>query len=466
MNSIQAYDADYAPWHTGLSVRLFAMTFATILFLELLIFLPSASDFRRTWLLDQGEHARLLAMALDAAPARAVSKELGNALLESADLLSVGETEEYRKTLLLAPATPLTGDFYATDLTVRSPVRDLVDTMKLLGASGDGFLIVTVDGSQPDRTLEYIVPEKPLRDALRGYASRIGGLSLLIGLVSSTLIYFVLHRFVVFPIKRITRSVERFAHDPGGWTQRLPPTKRRDELGRAQNALTEMEAAVAESFRQRAHLAELGTAVAKINHDLRNSLAAAQIVSESLTQSNDPRVAKAAARIERALERAINLTNDTLEYGKATPQAATFVQLGLTIAAKEATEEALAAFPDVTYKIDIPTDLYVRADHDHLHRMLVNLIKNAAQAMADSPEKNSITLTARTNTLRISDTGPGIPDRTQANLFKPFTTGQKAGGSGLGLVIAKELAEGMGWTLELESTGTTGTVFRIGFNSA
>lgn len=463
MTSVQTSEAEDAPWHTGLSARLFALTLVSILLLELVVFLPSASDFRKTWLTDRGDAARIAALALEAAPSRMVSDELSRTLLMSAEVLSVSEAEDDIKTLLLAPVEPIHGSFYSVNLITDTVMANLFDTIGLLFSKGERYIIVTVDGTTSDRLIEFIVPQVPLRNDLRAYAWRIGGLSVLIGLISSTLLYYVLHNYVVYPIKRVTASVEQIGLDPGSWKQRLRPTSRQDEIGRAQNALAEMETAVAESFRQRTHLAELGSAVAKINHDLRNSLASAQIVSESLALSDDPRVAKAAPRIERSLERAIRLANDTLAYGKAAPQPAQLIQLGLAIAAKEATEEALAPFPQTSYKIDIPTDLYVSADREHLHRMLVNLIRNAAQAMTHSPKEPIVTLSARTNTLRISDTGTGIPSRIKNSLFTPFRSSHKAGGSGLGLVIARELAEGMGWTLELESTGKNGTVFRIGF---
>ncbi len=464
MTSAPTSEADNAPWYTGLSSRLFALTLVSILLIELIVFIPSASDFRVTWLSDRGEAARIAALALEAAPSRMVSDELGHTLLDSAEVLSVSESEDDMKTLLLTPVEPIEGTFHLVDLTKDSGMTHLMNMLGLFIPSGEHYIIVTDEGTRPDRQIEFVVPETPLKNALKAYAWRIGGLSMLIGLISSTLLYFALHYYVVSPIKRVTKSVQQIGEDPGSWTQRLLPTSRRDELGRSQNALAKMETAVAESFRQRTHLAELGSAVAKISHDLRNSLASAQIVSESLALSDDPRVAKAAPRLEKSLERAIRLANDTLEYGKAAPQPPSFIQLSLALAAKEATEEALAPFPDTSYTIDIPTDLYVSADREHLHRLLVNLIRNAAQAMTQTPHQASIVkLSARTNTLRISDSGPGIPPRIKDSLFTPFRSSANTGGSGLGLVIAKELAEGMGWTLQLESSDTSGTVFRVCF---
>ena len=223
-----------------------------------------------------------------------------------------------------------------------------------------------------------------------------------------------------------------------------------------------MEETVATSFRNRAHLAELGTAVAKINHDLRNSLASAQLVSDVLARSEDPRVQKAAPRLERALERAISLATQTLDYGKATPQAARMEPVVLHAVLDEAAAEALAIHPGVGWDNRVPANVKVNADPDHLHRIISNLIRNAAEAMAPQAEGGSrIIASLSPQGLDLADTGPGLPDSARENLFKPFAGSSRSSGTGLGLVIARELAQGMGGDLVLASTGPEGTVFRL-----
>ena len=272
----------------------------------------------------------------------------------------------------------------------------------------------------------------------------------------------MLHFLVVRPMRRVTLSAEQFRDDPGAWTRRLPPTSRRDEIGRAQNALADMEETVATSFRNRAHLAELGTAVAKINHDLRNSLASAQLVSDVLARSEDPRVQKAAPRLERALERAISLATQTLDYGKATPQAARMEPVSLHAMLEESAAEALAIHSGVGWDNKVPANIKVSADPDHLHRIISNLVRNAAEAMAPQAEGGSrIIASLSPQGLDLADTGPGLPDSARENLFKPFAGSSRSSGTGLGLVIARELAQGMGGDLVLANTGPEGTVFRL-----
>jgi HAMP domain-containing protein len=297
----------------SLSGRLFALTLGAILFTEFLIFIPSLSGLRTQWLQERAAAARIAALALEAAPSREVSAELSDSLLMKAEVLAVAEIEDDMRFQLLAPATALNGPMRAIDLRGSTPMGRSAAAFGEYFAPKGEVLIVTAEGSGEGRVLEILLPQAPLKAALTAFAWRIAGLSLLIALVAAILIYLVLDALVVRPMKRVTISVEQFSHDPGSWTQRLPSTSRRDEIGRAQNALSGMEEAVAGAFRQRAHLADLGSAVAKINHDLRNSLASAQLVSDVLAKSEDPRVKRAAPRLERALERAIELATATLD---------------------------------------------------------------------------------------------------------------------------------------------------------
>jgi signal transduction histidine kinase len=328
-------------------------------------------------------------------------------------------------------------------------------------APANQILIVMAEGSGEGRVLEVVLPQAPLKAAMVAFAWRVAGLSLLIALVAAVLIYAVLDVLVVRPMKRVTVSVEQFSQDPGSWTQRLSPTTRRDEIGRAQNALSGMEEAVADAFRQRAHLAELGSAVAKINHDLRNSLASAQLVSDVLAKSEDPRVIRAAPRLERALERAIELATATLDYGKAAPRPPRMQTVSLRTILREAADEALNG-SGTTMETDIPLDFAFSSDPDHLHRIASNLMRNAAEAMrqANTPAAR-IQVELVDGGLVFRDNGPGLPERARENLFKPFAGSTRTNGTGLGLVIARELAEALGGRLELVATGETGTSFRL-----
>jgi len=449
-------------WFESLSFRLFALTLGSILLVEALIFVPSASGFRSSWLNERVQAARTAALALDASPSRNVSDELSDQLLMSAEVLAVTEIEDDMRFQLLPAQQPIEGETHNIDMRGTTMMGRSFAAMGAFVAPDNRILVIQADGSAPGRVLEIVVPQAPLKAAINAYARRVASLSLLIALVAAGIIYVMLHLLVVRPMRRVTLSAEQFRDDPGAWSRRLPPTRRRDEIGRAQNALADMEETVANSFRNKTHLAELGTAVAKINHDLRNSLASAQLVSDVLASSEDPRVQKAAPRLERALERAITLATETLDYGKATPKPPRMEPVMLRAALDEAAAEALGAHPDVVWDNKVPAGVEIQADADHMHRIASNLVRNSAEAMApqtDGPSRIAASLGP--DGLEFTDNGPGIPESARENLFRPFAGSARRGGTGLGLVIARELAQGMGGSLMLADTGPEGTIFRL-----
>ncbi len=445
----------------SLSARLFALTLAVILFTEFLIFIPSASGLRTQWLQERASAARIASLALEAAPMREVSDELAASLLKKAELLAVAETEDDMRFQLLAPARPIEGPVRSLDLRGTSMMGRSMAALGEYFAPPGEILVVTAEGADETRVIEFVVPQAPLKATLVAFAWRVAGLSLIIGLVAAVLIYALLDILVVRPMKRVTVSVEQFSRDPGSWTRRLSPTPRRDEIGRAQNALAGMEEAVADAFRQKAHLAELGSAVAKINHDLRNSLASAQLVSEVLAKSEDPRVTRAAPRLERALERAIELATATLDYGRAAPRPPKLQTVCLRSVIAEAADEALNGHaPRVI--VEIPDDLTVETDPEHLHRIAANLLRNAAEALHQCGRTDPvIQITLRQGAVVFEDNGPGLPDTARENLFRPFAGSGRTGGTGLGLVIAHELAAALGGELTLLKTDQDGTAFRL-----
>ena len=445
----------------NLSARLFALTLGVILVTEFLIFIPSAAGLRTQWLEERAAAARIASLALEAAPMREVSDELAASLLKRAELLAVAETEDDMRFQLLAPAAPIEGPVRAIDLRGANMMSRSMGALSEFFAPPGEILVVTAEGADETRVIDFVVPQAPLKAALVAFAWRVTGLSLIIGLVAAILIYAVLDVLVVRPMKRVTVSVEQFSRDPGSWTRRLSPTPRRDEIGRAQNALAGMEEVVADAFRQKAHLAELGSAVAKINHDLRNSLASAQLVSEVLAKSEDPRVTRAAPRLERALERAIELATATLDYGKAAPRAPKLQTVRLRNVIAEAADEALNG-SGALVPITIPEDVQIETDPEHLHRIAANLIRNAAEALGQSGRPDpQIHVSLSGGALVFRDNGPGLPEKAQENLFRPFAGTGRTHGTGLGLVIAHELAGALGGELSLMETGEQGTAFRL-----
>jgi len=192
-----------------------------------------------------------------------------------------------------------------------------------------------------------------------------------------------------------------------------------------------------------------------------------QFVVDRFAQSEDPAVRQLAPRLERTIDRAAGLAASTLKYGRADEDPPKLQKVSVAEAAEEAAAESLIGFAGVDYKEDIERDLACVADPDHLHRILGNLIRNAAQAMKDHTRRDKILVLRAVRTegrceIEVIDHGPGVRENLRARLFEPFVSAApEAGGTGLGLAIARELTRSMGGELELTRTGAEGTTFRI-----
>jgi signal transduction histidine kinase len=268
-------------------------------------------------------------------------------------------------------------------------------------------------------------------------------------------------------MQRITRSMERFRENPEDPRARIEPSGRRDEIGRAESELSRMQADLRVALASRARLAALGEAVAKINHDLRNMLTSAQIASERLASSGDPRVAQALPRLERALNRALTLASNVLAFGRSEEPPPDLRPTPVRAALEAAAEDAGLTSGGVRLQTAVDPLLTVRADPDQLHRVLVNLLKNAREAIEAEAlggvgrVEASVATTAESLVIRLADDGPGLPERARTHLFRPFAGSARRGGVGLGLAIARELAQAHGGDVSLVETGPRGTVFEV-----
>jgi signal transduction histidine kinase len=314
-------------------------------------------------------------------------------------------------------------------------------------------------------SIEALTPEGPIRAEMVSFSVRVLWLSLLIALFTSALVFTVLYFLFVRPMQHLTQSMVRFQERPDDAQRIIVPTLRADEIGQSERVLASMQTELRQALQQREHLAALGTAVAKIQHDLRNILASAQLASDRLSTSKDLTVQALAPRLVSSIDRAIELATNTLKYGRAEEAPPKRRRQKLLAVADEAMHAALAAGDGRTgWNNAFDPALEVDADADQLLRILINIGRNAAQAL-EGREGTAITLSAhRANsvvTIDLSDNGPGIPDEARKRLFEPFSGKGRVGGTGLGLAIARELARGHGGEVALYSTGAAGTTFRI-----
>jgi len=454
-------------WPGGLSSRLLILTVLFVALAGLLILPPSLAQFEDTWLYDRLRAAELASLAVDASPNQQVSDKLSSQLLNGAGVVSVAvQSEGVRRLLLAAPRMARAP--YLVDLRGGSGPPLEAPFLTLLGGQGRMVRVVARPQFRDGDFVEIVVPDAQLKTELEGYLMRLGAIDVFISIVAGGLVYLSLNALFVRPMQRITLAMERFRADPEDPAAHIRLSGRRDEIGRAEAELDRMQADLRAALASRARLAALGEAVAKINHDLRNMLTSAQIASERLAQSGDPKVAQAMPRLERALDRAIHLASDVLAYGKSQEPAPAAQPIHLEPALEAAAEDAGLTNEGVRLVSGVNAYDWVSADPEQLHRILVNLLRNAREAIVGEASGDghgevrvSLARQAETSVITIADSGPGVPERLQARLFQPFAGSGRPGGAGLGLAIARELAQGHGGDLTLKETGPGGAVFEL-----
>lgn len=452
------------PAPDGLSWRLLLLTVGFTFAVEALIIAPSAASFHERWLLDRLQSAELASVGVEALPYSAVEDATAEQLLTIGGVQAVVVGDQgVRRLLLQAPNLPRTPD--VIDLRRRNVGARLLDPWRTLFGHPDRSIRVQARPRyRSGDFIEVLAPAQPLKLELRAFLLNSLLVSLLISAVAGGLLYAALAFLVLQPLRRVTRSIEHFATNPE--TEGEPPSTRNDEIGRVERELARMQEEVRLSLRSRARLVALGQAVAKINHDLRNMLTSAQIASERLAASPDPQVARVLPRLERALGRAAALASNVLEYGRSEEPAPQRTRIALAAAVKAAAEDAGLEADGVRLTRTIPGRLGVNADADQLHRILVNLMRNARQAIeASGRHKGVVRVSAihdgDTCVIRVSDDGPGITARMSERLFEPFVSGGGPDGTGLGLTISRELAANHGGDLRLVDTGPGGTTFEL-----
>ena len=320
-----------------------------------------------------------------------------------------------------------------------------------------------------DEYIELVMDERPLRKAMLRYSADILFLSLVISGITAALVYLALHYMFVRPMRRVTANMIKFRADPENTDRVIVPSGRVDEIGTAERELATMQAELASMLHQKSRLAGLGLAVSKINHDLRNLLASAQLFSDRLAKIPDPGVQRFAPKLMHALERAIAFCQSTLSYGRLQEPPPERRQILLEPLVEEV-HETLGLGPDLPIRwiSAVERGLIVEADYDQLYRILLNLARNAVQALesrADrDPGRDQIRITGRREgavvVIEVSDTGPGFSDKARAHLFEAFQGSTRTGGTGLGLAIAAELVRAHGGEIRLVE-GTIGATLRL-----
>ncbi|MEW5421315.1 nitrogen regulation protein NR(II) [Amorphus sp. 3PC139-8] len=452
-------------WRAGLSGKLLVLTLLFVMVSEILIYVPSIANFRLSWLRDSHATASVAAMVL--AEGSEVPKALQARLLSSTDTIAIALLAGDRRRLLAVDMPPESVDLHV-DLAEMEPLSAIVDAFAVLLETEPHTIRVSGAAPGRDERVEIVISDRRMRTAMLAYSRNILMLSLLISVITAVLVYMSLRWLLVRPMQRLSAAIEDFADNPEDASRIIEPSDRADEIGDAERRLATMQRQLLETIHQRRRLADLGLAVSKINHDLRNLLAAAQLFSDRLSSSPDPTVQRVLPKIVGTLDRAVGYTRAVLSYGRTgeAPPSRRLIRLRQVVE-DVADLVGLAQHPDIVFENRVPADLEVDADTDQLSRVLINLARNAVHILetdGDTALVRRVEVSAERAggvvTIRVADTGPGIPPKVREHLFQPFQGSTRKGGTGLGLAISAEIVRAHGGSIALAET-TPGATFEI-----
>jgi len=447
----------------SLSGRLLLLTIGFVMISVALLYFPMVARYHHQLLDDRINSAELAILPFTEAPGEQLSERLRVQLLARAGVEAVILLGGGQHKLLGTEPDQVQAVYNAGETGLMEQIRDVI---RCLFAPPNRTIRIDANMAQ-GRSVIVIANEEPIRIALFTFSTRALALSVFVSALTSLLVFISLYLILVRPMQRMTAAMIDFRNNPEDPSRILHASSRRDEIGMAERELSTLQHELYGFLQQKTRLAQLGLAVAKIQHDLRNILSSARIASDRLAASDDPVVQRVTPRLLDALDRAVALATNTLRYGRAEERPPQRTRFALAALIDEAASSAVPESGDVVVEKRVPRGLLISADSEQLFRVVLNLLSNARQALETAKTggaKRILIDATRTNgmiTIDISDNGPGIPPAVRDRLFQPFAGSMRQGGSGLGLAISRELIAAHGGTLVLVSTGSEGTRFRI-----
>lgn len=456
------------PLARGLSAKLLVLTVIFVLVAEVLIFVPSIANFRLSWLEERLATAAAVSIVLLQNEATDAQPTLQKDVLMAIGAKAIAVRDEDGVSRLLAVSEmPKEVDEHI-DLRAGTLLNSIGPALDTMLSGGKRMMRVYGAVGDSDKVFEIVMPDWRLRRAMLLYSWNVAVVSLLISVFTALLVYTAIDRIMIRPIRGMTASMLAFSRAPEESTGIIRPEPRTDEIGVAERELAGMQTSLQKMLAEQRHLADLGLAVSKINHDMRNMLSSAQLLSDRLRSIKDPAVQSLAPKLVRTLDRAVAYSSGVLAYGRTQepPPARRRVKLFQLVDEVEDAVGAEASGIDFVNAVDPAFE--VDADSDQLFRVLSNLCRNAVQAMSGDDDEavvRRLTVSAErigsVSRILVTDTGPGLPAKARENLFTAFRGSARSGGTGLGLAIAQELVRAHGGTLELVESIGGRTVFAV-----
>ncbi|MEL6436595.1 MAG: sensor histidine kinase, partial [Pseudomonadota bacterium] len=299
----------------SLSSKLLWLTILFVMIAEVLIFVPSVANFGKVWLQQRVDTVAAASVLITADDGVILPAEVQDDVLMATGVKAIALRRGSQSQMLIVSDMPPSVDAHIV-LNSLNPIGAIGEAFGTLFFGGDRMLRVTGTIGASDEGIEIFIPDRPLRDAMLIYGRNVLIISLIISFITAALVFIAINRIMIMPIQRMSASMMAFADDPQNNDNIIHPTPRNDELGTAEEQLSAMQGQLQRTLRSQKRLADLGLAVSKINHDMRNILASAQLMSDRLAETADPSIQRFAPKLIRAIDRAVAYSGDVLAYGK------------------------------------------------------------------------------------------------------------------------------------------------------
>lgn len=274
----------------------------------------------------------------------------------------------------------------------------------------------------------------------------------------SVLVWAPFIRALTKTVSQMTVATQRIAD---GEFQEHVESRRRDELGQLAGAINRM------SVRLGGFVKGQKRFLADIAHELSSPVARMQFALGILERGADEKQRQNVADLQEELQHMSGLIHELLQFSKAgmQPEAVKLGPVNVESALKKAVERESQEGIDIRTSVD--ANLTVLADSDYLCRALSNLLRNAVRYAGDA---GSINVSARGEgeevVIRVSDSGPGIPEEALEDVFSPFYRPEAArnrdtGGAGLGLAIVRACIEACKGTVRARNLNPAGLEVEI-----